>query len=132
MVGAALGAYIATRNVDVVTWSRVGQYAVIAATSLAVLGGTIMVYVCNPKDNPRLCNVIQWTVQAVGLLLLAVSTSDCLKLRANVALVVVVVTAQLWLPLVRRLLHCRCCTRRHGSMSEARRCGQGAGLCIAM
>jgi hypothetical protein len=72
-----------------------------ALVGLAIIGGMITVYLSRSMENPRLCNIVQWTMQALGVLLLASATADYMHLRANLALVVVMVTSKVvapWLP----------------------------------
>jgi hypothetical protein len=68
----------------------------VAGAVVAVAVGLVTVYVVNPMQNPRLCNLVQWTLQGTGLVLTLVCTSDALQLRANVAVAVVLASSPVW------------------------------------
>jgi hypothetical protein len=80
----------------------------------AVVGGIVLVYLSNPSDKPRLCNVIQWSIQTVAALMVFFSSSDWGQWRSSVLLVLLLLS----LP-VQRLL-CRVCGRGGGIPPAAR------------
>ncbi len=109
VLGGVFGLVFASRSQD--TLAHVGKYAVVLVLAVAVLGGAALVYVYNPKSNPRICNVIQWSVQGLGLVLVALAPSDVALLRSNLVLVPVLVLAQLLWPWWGACCRCHGCKR---------------------
>jgi hypothetical protein len=56
-----------------------GSHLAAALTVAAILIGCIAVYLYDPTSNERLCNVVQWSLQAISLAFIVLSVSHLLS-----------------------------------------------------